>query len=337
MTSVFFVRHAQPDETWSNDRTKPLTALGLKERKEVTELISKIPIDVFFSSPFKRSVDTIAECAEMFKMDIHTDERFRERKVGKNGYTVELLEKRWNDFNFYEEDGESIGSVQSRNIEALNEVLALYNNKNIVIGTHGTALSAILNYYDSSFACEGFQSIRYCLPYVIRVDFEDKNYIDREELLSVKNFYNIVIRKATGNDLPDILDLYSQPDMDNGEILPLDKAEEIFAKMSTYPDYCVYVAEADGSKIVGTFTLAIMDNMAHMGSESGLIEDVVVSQEYQGKGIGTEMIKYALGICKTKSCYKVCLSSNVKRENAHKFYESLGFKIHGYSFLIELE
>ena len=185
MTSVFFVRHAQPDETCSDDRTKPLTALGLKGRGKVTELLSKMPIDVFFSSPYKRSVDTIAECAEFFKIEIHTDERFRERKVGKNGYKIDLLQRRWNDFDFCEPGGESLGSVQARNIEALNEVLLAYRDKNIVVGTHGTALSAIINYYDSSFACEGFQSIRYCLPYVIRLDFENNKYIKREELLRV--------------------------------------------------------------------------------------------------------------------------------------------------------
>ena len=80
-----------------------------------------------------------------------------------------------------------------------------------------------------------------------------------------------------------------------------------------------------------------MDNLAHMGSKSGLIEDVVVSQALHGQGIGKQMIAFAIQTCKEKSCYKVCLSSNLKRKNAHKFYENIGFKIHGYSFLMELD
>lgn len=146
----------------------------------------------------------------------------------------------------------------------------------------------------------------------------------------------MIIRTATENDLSDILSLYSQPDMDNGKVLTLDNAKEIFAKIKTYPDYNIYVAEID-DEIVGTFSLAILDNLAHVGSKSGLIEDVTVSQSYQRQGIGRQMMKYAIEICKTKSCYKVSLSSNIKRENAHEFYKSLGFKIHGYSFLMELE
>ena len=147
---------------------------------------------------------------------------------------------------------------------------------------------------------------------------------------------DIIIRTATENDLPDILNLYSQPDIDDGKILNIDNAKDIFTNIKTYPDYNIYVAEMNG-KIVGTFSLAILDNLAHMGSKSGLIEDVVVFQLYQRQGIGKQMMQYAIEICKSKSCYKVGLSSNVKRDNAHEFYKSLGFKIHGYSFLMELE
>ena len=146
----------------------------------------------------------------------------------------------------------------------------------------------------------------------------------------------MVIRPATENDLPDILKLYSQPDMDNGNVLALDNAKKIFATMNTYPDYTVYVATVD-EKVVGTFALAIMNNLAHLGSKSGLIEDVVVSNTCQRQGIGKNMMEYAIEICKSKSCYKVALSSNIKRTNAHEFYKKLGFKIHGYSFLMELE
>ena len=144
----------------------------------------------------------------------------------------------------------------------------------------------------------------------------------------------MVIRKAEKTDIPHVLRLYARV-LDGGNTVQTETAEQIYDKMKSYPDYHIYVAELDGN-IVGTFALAIMDNMAHMGAKSGLIEDVAVSDSFQGKGIGTQMMKYAVEICKENACYKVCLSSNIKREMAHKFYRKLGFKIHGYSFLTEL-
>ena len=44
-----------------------------------------------------------------------------------------------------------------------------------------------------------------------------------------------------------------------------------------------------------------------------------------------------MAICRQKGCYKMMLSSNLRRTGAHAFYESLGFEKHGYSFRIDLE
>jgi len=188
MTRIYFIRHAQPDENWKDDRTRPLTPIGLNDRQAVTNLFANIRIDKFISSPYKRSLDTISECANYFNMEITTDERLRERKSGIKT-TENLLEKRWNDFNFCEEEGENLGSVQQRNIEAIKEILQLYANKNIIVGTHGTALSTIMNYYDSSCGCIWFRKIWFCMPYVIRFDFEDQHFLRSEELLNIERGY----------------------------------------------------------------------------------------------------------------------------------------------------
>ena len=143
----------------------------------------------------------------------------------------------------------------------------------------------------------------------------------------------ITIHEATEQDIPFILSLYSQSDMDNGKTLPEEQAKDIFLKMKSYPDYKVYVATNE-ERIVGTFALLIMDNLAHMGTPSGIIEDVVVSDTFQRMGIGKKMIQYAIDKCKQNKCYKVALSSNLRRKDAHAFYESLDFERHGYSFVI---
>jgi GNAT superfamily N-acetyltransferase len=79
-----------------------------------------------------------------------------------------------------------------------------------------------------------------------------------------------------------------------------------------------------------------MDNMAKRGRRSGIVEDVAVDPQYQGRGIGRAMMQHALEQCRRADCYKLVLSSNLKREDAHRFYDSLGFKRHGYSFRVEL-
>ena len=58
--------------------------------------------------------------------------------------------------------------VQSRNIEALKEILTENENKNIVIGTHGTAFSTIMNYYLPEFDCDDFFRIIDWMPYILQ-------------------------------------------------------------------------------------------------------------------------------------------------------------------------
>ena len=120
MTRVYFVRHAQPEHEWEEDRTRPLTEEGKKDSAIVLEFLKDKKIDAFYCSPYKRSMDTIAEAADFFTKEIITDERLREREKGPDGNNHGMFQKRWADHNYHEEGGESIAMVQKRNIEALN-------------------------------------------------------------------------------------------------------------------------------------------------------------------------------------------------------------------------
>ncbi len=146
----------------------------------------------------------------------------------------------------------------------------------------------------------------------------------------------IILREATEADLPAILELYSQLGQDNGAVLPLDQAGRIFARFKTYPDYSLQLALMD-NRAVGVFALLIMDNFGHMGAPSAVLEDVVVAADLRGQGVGSRMMEHANKLCRQKGCYKMTFSSNINRVDAHRFYESLGFKKHGYSFYVSYE
>jgi ribosomal protein S18 acetylase RimI-like enzyme len=143
------------------------------------------------------------------------------------------------------------------------------------------------------------------------------------------------VRQATAADLPNVLALYAQPAMDNGHVLTIAQAKQLFAQFSRYPNYRLFVACANDA-IVGTFALLIMHNLAHQGTPSAIVEDVVVSVAHQSQGIGRDMMHHAMALAREAGCYKLVLSSNQKRERAHAFYESLGFERHGFSFSIEI-
>jgi GNAT superfamily N-acetyltransferase len=144
---------------------------------------------------------------------------------------------------------------------------------------------------------------------------------------------DVLIREAGEVDLPAVLRIYAQPGLDEGDVLSEEQARAHYRRFRLYPDYRLYVAVAAG-EVVGTFALLIMDNLAHRGAPSAVVEDVAVRADVQGRGVGKAMMEFARERCREAGCYKMALSSNLKRGPAHAFYESLGFERHGYSFLI---
>ena len=70
MTTVYFVRHAQPDLSVHDDLTRPLTEKGLQDRKKVTDYFRDKHIDQAFSSPFKRAIDTIQPVIDEKKLTL---------------------------------------------------------------------------------------------------------------------------------------------------------------------------------------------------------------------------------------------------------------------------
>lgn len=191
MTRIYFVRHAEPDRSVHDDRTRPLTEEGLRDSLEVTRVLKNKNVDVLISSPYKRSMDTIGDLAKTLGKEIFTDDDLRERNAGSwhGDNFLEYIKNQWEDFNYHIKDGESLNEVQLRNIRALKKVLSSHKGENIVIATHGTALSTILNFYYPQYDFECFMKIIDFMPFVIRLDFEGEDIIGAQvELVIRKEF-----------------------------------------------------------------------------------------------------------------------------------------------------
>ena len=189
MTNIYFVRHALPDYSCRDAALRPLTDEGMRDTAEVVRAMKDIHLDYAISSPYKRSYDTIKGAADDHGLKIELDDRLHERISGENGNNREMFQRRWSDFNFCEEGGESLGSVTERNMAAVHDMLRAHEGENIMVGTHGTALSTILNYYDSTFGVEGFLRIINYMPYIIRLGFDGMKLVEKEEILIVDKHF----------------------------------------------------------------------------------------------------------------------------------------------------
>jgi GNAT superfamily N-acetyltransferase len=147
---------------------------------------------------------------------------------------------------------------------------------------------------------------------------------------------HITVREAMERDLSDILRAYFEAGITGESEFTVEEAREHFGRFRSYPYYRFFVAEVDGA-FAGSYALIILDNLAKRGAKAGVVEDVAVLPGYQGQGVGRAMMEHALAECRAAGCYKMTLSSGLPREGAHRFYDSLGFERHGYSFLMRVE
>ena len=145
------------------------------------------------------------------------------------------------------------------------------------------------------------------------------------------------IREAGQTDLENVLALYSAIEDNPSDVLTVDEAKAVWAQFARYPSYRLWVAcdTAHQDAVVGTYALLVMHNLAHRGAPSAIVEDVVVAPDQQGRGIGRQMMAHAIQQAREAGCYKLALSSNLRRKGAHAFYESLGFAQHGLSFVVD--
>ncbi|GHU33115.1 phosphoglycerate mutase [Spirochaetia bacterium] len=177
-TEVYFIRHAESDISIKNDMERPLTNDGKNNSIKIVEKFNKIIFENIYSSPYKRTIQTIEPLAKRQNKEIIIIDDFRERKIGNVWIDnfEEFSKRQWENFNYKLDNGESLFEVQKRNIKNLEKILLKNKGEIIAIGTHGTALSTIINYYNRNFGYEDFKQLVPIMPYIVRFAFEeDKN------------------------------------------------------------------------------------------------------------------------------------------------------------------
>ena len=132
---------------------------------------------------------------------------------------------------------------------------------------------------------------------------------------------DITIRELEEKDLFNGF-LESMDSLKKASNLDREKANNVFEKINSNSNHFVYVAILDGI-VVGSTTMIIEPKFIHDGANVAHIEDVVISKEYQGKGIGEMLMQSLLDLAKDSNCYKTILSCS---DEVKPFYEKIGFK-----------
>jgi GNAT superfamily N-acetyltransferase len=143
-----------------------------------------------------------------------------------------------------------------------------------------------------------------------------------------------IVRLATEQDLPRILELYEELVGERHPLSP-DETQPVLAQIAAMPGHELLVAEENGA-VVGTLVVLVVPNLSHGARPWAIVENMVVDGRYHRQGIGRLLMEEAIARARQAGCYKIQLLSNKKRRQAHKFYRSLGFEASAHGFRLYL-
>ncbi|MBM7417354.1 MULTISPECIES: GNAT family N-acetyltransferase [Nocardiaceae] len=150
-------------------------------------------------------------------------------------------------------------------------------------------------------------------------------------VLTVRGGTAVTIRAARRTDLGAVVDLLLDDPLGRvrESAIDLRPYEQAFDMLAVDPNQHAFVVtdgRGNGAEtVVATFQLAFLTGLSRRGTRRAQIESVRVAAEWRDRGLGTEMVRWAVDLSRRNGCGMVQLTTDNSRHAAHRFYERLGF------------
>ena len=139
---------------------------------------------------------------------------------------------------------------------------------------------------------------------------------------------DVIFRLAKVEDLTSIVRMLADDDLGSQRERYEDPLPEsyirAFEQIDSDPNHELVVAELDG-EVMGTLHLTFIQSISFQGGLRAQVESVRIDERLRSQGIGSEMMKWAIKRCQSRGAHLVQLTTHRSREEAHRFYERLGF------------
>lgn len=139
----------------------------------------------------------------------------------------------------------------------------------------------------------------------------------------------ITLRAARSDDVAAIVRLLADDDLGAArERLsdPLPQAyADAFDRIAANPRTLLAVAQDATGAVIGTLQLTFIPGLSNQGAELALVSAVRVDSSLRGRRIGERMMAWAMDEARSRGCAAMELLSHASRQDAHRFYERLGF------------
>ena len=139
----------------------------------------------------------------------------------------------------------------------------------------------------------------------------------------------VTIRRARRDDVGSIIAMLADDRLGGARERLEDPLPQVyfdaFERLAREPNIQLVVAEDGEGAVVGCLQLCILPGLSSQGASRGLIEDVRVARHCRSRGIGEQLVQWAVADARSKGCKLVELLTHHTRVDAQRFYERLGF------------
>ena len=139
----------------------------------------------------------------------------------------------------------------------------------------------------------------------------------------------VTIRRARRDDVSVIVAMLADDPLGSGRERIEDPLPpyyfRAFDAVESDPNIKLVVAEQGGA-VVGCLQLCILPGLSSQGASRALIEDVRVATHCRSRGIGEQLVQWAVAQARSRECKLVELLTHNTRVDAQRFYKRLGFQ-----------
>ncbi len=137
------------------------------------------------------------------------------------------------------------------------------------------------------------------------------------------------IEKATPADIPALSELLSALFSQEAEFTPNSEAQaKGLNQIIGNPEVGAVLVAREGGQVVGMVNLLFTVSTA-LGEQVALLEDMVVSSQARGAGVGSELLDQAISFARAQGCKRITLLTDRENESAQRFYGKKGFVVSG--------
>jgi ribosomal protein S18 acetylase RimI-like enzyme len=141
---------------------------------------------------------------------------------------------------------------------------------------------------------------------------------------------SIILRRARRDDVVAIVGMLADDALGRGRERLEDPLPEpyfrAFEALERDPNIQLMVAQDAKGAVAGCLQLCILPGLSSQGASRGLIEDVRVASHCRSRGIGEQLVQWAVAEARGRGCRLVELLTHHTRVDAQRFYVRLGFQ-----------